>query len=55
MKLLKEACATITVEDWIKVVERTRKIIKEDYDRNVNIDYILENEMIIFTCDDFGS
>ena len=40
MTLLNEACAKITKEDWAKVVEKTRKIIKEDYDRDVNIDNI---------------
>lgn len=60
MTLLNEACAKITKEDWAKVVEKTRKIIKEDYDRDVHIDNIFENEIIINTGDDsstdnFGS
>ncbi|CAB3240473.1 unnamed protein product [Arctia plantaginis] len=55
MTLLKEACDKITKEDWAKVVEKTRKIIKEDYDRDVNIDNIIENEIIIYTGDDSSS
>lgn len=50
--LLHEACEKITKEDWAKVVEKTRKIIKEDYERDVNIDNLIENEIIINTGDD---
>ncbi|CAH2227263.1 jg2118, partial [Pararge aegeria aegeria] len=55
MTLLKEACASIKKEDWVKVVKKTRKIIKEDYNRDVNIDNVIENEIIIFTGDDSSS
>ncbi|CAH2238480.1 jg14089 [Pararge aegeria aegeria] len=55
MTFLKEACASVKKEDWVKVVEKTRKIIKEDYDRDVNIDNFIENEIIIFTGDDSSS
>lgn len=60
MTLLKEACTKVTKEDWRKVVEKTKKLIKEDFDRDVNIDNIIENELIIWadetsTTDGFGS
>lgn len=52
MTLLKEACANITKEDWAKVVQKTRKIIKDDFDRDVHIDNMIDNEIIIYTGDD---
>lgn len=49
MGLLKEACANITNEDWAKVVQKTKNIIKADFDRDVNIDNMIDNEIIIYT------
>lgn len=52
MGLLKEACAKITKEDWAKVVQRTKNLIKADFDRDINIDNMIDNEIIIYTGDD---
>ncbi|XP_045510272.1 uncharacterized protein LOC123705516 [Colias croceus] len=47
MTLLETACAEITKEDWKKVVEKTKKIILHDFERDVRIDNVIENELII--------
>lgn len=47
MTLLQTACAEVTTEDWRKVVEKTKKIILQDFERDVRIDNIIENELII--------
>lgn len=53
LKLLEEACEHVTKGDWEKVVNRTVKLIREDYERDVKIDNIIENEHIIINvCDD---
>lgn len=52
LKLLEEACEHVTKGDWEKVVNRTVKLIREDYERDVKIDNILENDLIINVGDD---
>lgn len=47
MNLLKEACGKITPDDWKNVVEKTKKIIADDWDRDVQFDNMLENNLII--------
>lgn len=47
MNLLKEACSKVTKEDWVKVVEKTKKLIVEDYERDIRVDSIIENEIVI--------
>ncbi|KOB65792.1 Uncharacterized protein OBRU01_10272 [Operophtera brumata] len=34
MTLLKTACAEVTTEDWRKVVEKTKNIILQDFERD---------------------
>lgn len=50
--LLTEACEKITKEDWEKVVEKTRNLIASDFERDVRIDNIIDNEIIIYVSDD---
>ena len=38
MELLKKACEKVTPEDWAKVVEKTKNVIKKDFDRDIAID-----------------
>lgn len=47
LTLLKNACDSVSVEDWKKVVEKTKKIIESDFERDITIDNIIENELII--------
>ncbi|CAH2090430.1 unnamed protein product [Euphydryas editha] len=47
MGLLKEACNQVTPENWKSVVERTKRIINQDWDRDVHFDNIQNNEFII--------
>lgn len=51
MGLLKDACSKITKEDWVKVVEKTRKLITEDYERDIRVDTIIDNEIVIQVTD----
>ncbi|XP_026333416.1 uncharacterized protein LOC113240350 [Hyposmocoma kahamanoa] len=52
LKILEEACEHVTTGDWEQVVNRTVKLIREDYERDVKIDNILENDLIINVFDD---
>ncbi|CAH2097945.1 unnamed protein product [Euphydryas editha] len=52
MQLLNNACNEVTPENWASVVERTRKIIMSDWDRDVTIDSIKEQELIIHVTED---
>ncbi|XP_026491681.2 uncharacterized protein LOC113397506 [Vanessa tameamea] len=52
LKILEKACEHVTKEEWEKVVNRTIKLIKDDYEINVKIDNILEKELIINVSDD---
>ncbi|CAK1583365.1 unnamed protein product [Parnassius mnemosyne] len=51
MGLLKDACSKITKEDWVEVVEKTRKLITEDYECDIRVDTIIENEIVIQVTD----
>ncbi|RVE41290.1 hypothetical protein evm_014060 [Chilo suppressalis] len=50
--LLKEACAQVTQEDWSKIVEKTKKIIMDDFDRDVKFDDFMDNQLVINLNDD---
>ncbi|RVE45034.1 hypothetical protein evm_010313 [Chilo suppressalis] len=50
--LLKEACAQVTQENWSKVVEKTKKIIMDDFDRDVKFDDFMDNQLVINLNDD---
>lgn len=53
MQLLNNACNEVTPENWASVVERTKKIITSDWDRDVKIDSINnEQELIIHVTED---
>lgn len=47
LNILNDACNHVTPEDWKKVVKRTKRIIDEEYDRDVQFDSHLETELII--------
>ncbi|KAL4709690.1 hypothetical protein ACJJTC_007421 [Scirpophaga incertulas] len=47
MGLLKDACNNVTPENWRSVVERTKRLINEDWERDVHFDNFRENELII--------
>lgn len=47
MGLLKDACDQMTPENWKSVVERTKMIINQDWNRDVRFDYIQNNKIII--------
>lgn len=47
LKLLEAACDHVTGENWAKVIEKTKKIVLEDWERYVRIDRIRDQEMII--------
>lgn len=49
--LIEGACANVTKEEWTKEMKKARKIIKKDYDRDINIDNVIENQIIIYTSD----
>ncbi|CAK1594607.1 unnamed protein product [Parnassius mnemosyne] len=51
MGLLKDPCSKITKEDWVKVVEKTRILITEHYERDIRVDTIIENEIVIQVTD----
>lgn len=40
LKILEQVCEHVAKGDWKKVVNRTVKLIREDYERDVNIDNI---------------
>lgn len=50
--LLKEACAQVTQEDWSKVVQKTKKIIMDDFERDVHFDNVMDNQLVINLNDD---
>lgn len=52
MVLLKEACEKVSRDDWAKVVEKTKNLILEDFDRDIRIDSIIDNNIIIHVGED---
>ncbi|KAI5640202.1 DDE superfamily endonuclease domain-containing protein [Phthorimaea operculella] len=52
MELLIEACSKVTKDDWANVVKHTKKIIDQDFERDVRIDNCLDNEIIIRLSED---
>lgn len=47
MTLLKEACGEVIRDDWAKVVEKTKNLIVEHFDRDLRIDSVIDNNIII--------
>ncbi|CAK1582081.1 unnamed protein product [Parnassius mnemosyne] len=47
MFLLNNACEHVTPNDWKKVVNKTRRIFTEDWQRDVRFDYLCDQELII--------
>ncbi|CAK1580373.1 unnamed protein product [Parnassius mnemosyne] len=52
--LLNNACEHVTSNDWKKVVDKTRRIITEDWQRDVRFDYLCDQELIINLEDCFS-
>lgn len=52
MTLLKEACGKVTRDDWAKVVEKTKNLIVEHFDRDIRIDSVIDNNIIIHVGED---
>lgn len=51
LDLLNNACKYVTPNDWKKVVDKTRRIITEDWQRDVQFDSICDQELIISLAD----
>ena len=47
LTLLHEACDHVKGDDWKKVVERTKNIIQQDWERDIRFDNISDQELII--------
>lgn len=52
MTLLKEACEEVTRDGWAKVVEKTKNLILENFDRDIRIDSGIDNNIIIHAGED---
>lgn len=46
LKLLKDACDSVTSDNWKKDIDRTRKIMEDDWERDVRFDQSTQ-ELII--------
>lgn len=49
--LLQEAINHVQPEDWSKVVNKTKRDIMSDWDRDIHIDNIIESSLIIAVTD----
>lgn len=47
LTLLEKACSEVTPDNWKKVVEKTKKICFDDWDRDVRYDIILDQPFLI--------
>lgn len=47
LQLLTTACENITPDDWKKVINKTKKIIADDWERDLKFDSICDREFII--------
>ena len=52
LELLKNACASVTPENWASIVNKTKYIIFSDWDREIEFDNIPTQELIINTAND---
>lgn len=55
LQLLKNACTHVTTENWASVVERTKKVIMSDWDRDIAFDNLCTQELIINITEDSSS
>ena len=55
MSLFKDACENVSQENWLSVVNRTKKIIMDDFRRDIHVDIILDKEFIINVNDSSSS
>lgn len=51
LTLLQEAISNVQPKDWSKVVNKTKRDIMSDWDRDVRIDNIIETSLIISVTD----
>ncbi|CAG4946659.1 unnamed protein product [Parnassius apollo] len=51
LALLQEAINNVQREDWLKVVNKTKRDIMYDWDRDIHIDNIMESSLIISVTD----
>ncbi|OWR40672.1 putative Y54G2A.42 [Danaus plexippus plexippus] len=45
--ILKKSCEKVTKDDWMKVVQETKTIMFDDFDRDIRIDTMIDNNMVI--------
>ncbi|XP_045493402.1 uncharacterized protein LOC123692673 [Colias croceus] len=55
LALLKDACTHVTAENWARVVERTKRIILSDWDRDIAFDNICTQDLILHITEDSSS
>lgn len=55
LELLKNACNHVTAVNWASVVERTKRVIMSDWDRDIAFDNICTQELIINITEDTSS
>lgn len=55
LKLLENACTHVTTENWASVVEKTKKVITSDWDREITFDNLCTQELIINITEDSSS
>ncbi|KAJ0176047.1 hypothetical protein K1T71_008221 [Dendrolimus kikuchii] len=51
LSLLQEACDSVTAANWESVVLRTKNLIFAGWDRDIDIDAVIDNQIIINTGD----
>ncbi|CAK1580194.1 unnamed protein product [Parnassius mnemosyne] len=51
LSLLQEACDSVTAANWESVVLRTKNLNFPDWDRDIHIDAVIDNQIIINTGD----
>lgn len=54
LQLLKSAVDSVSAEEWKKVVTKCRKLMEEDWERDIQFDNICEQDFII-NLQDFSS
>lgn len=49
MKLLEDAIENVTAEDWAKVINKTKRDILADWDRDIRIDNVIDDTPFIIS------